>query len=51
VVTGGSGGYGDPHARERDLIAADLADDKISAAQARDAYGYTLAAGSVAESD
>jgi N-methylhydantoinase B len=49
VVTGGSGGYGDPRERERDLIAADLADGKISAAQARDAYGYAPTAGSVAE--
>jgi N-methylhydantoinase A/oxoprolinase/acetone carboxylase beta subunit/N-methylhydantoinase B/oxoprolinase/acetone carboxylase alpha subunit len=40
VVTAGSGGYGDPRERDQALVAADLADGKISAQQARDAYGY-----------
>ncbi len=40
VVTGGSGGYGDPQVRDRQAVADDLADDRISLEQARDAYGY-----------
>jgi N-methylhydantoinase B len=40
VVTAGSGGYGDPRERDRALVAADLADGKISSAQAHAAYGF-----------
>jgi N-methylhydantoinase B len=40
LITAGSGGYGDPHDRDRALVARDLADDKISADQAREDYGY-----------
>ncbi|HEX7104261.1 MAG TPA: hydantoinase B/oxoprolinase family protein [Nitrolancea sp.] len=40
LVTAGSGGYGDPHDRDPALVARDLDDDKISAEQAREDYGY-----------
>jgi N-methylhydantoinase B len=40
VETAGGGGFGDPKSRPRDAIAADLANHKISAAAARDTYGY-----------
>jgi N-methylhydantoinase B len=40
VVTGGGGGYGDPTARSRDLITADLADGYVTDRAARDLYGY-----------
>lgn len=40
VVTAGSGGYGDPHRRNRELVAADLANGAISPEQAREDYGY-----------
>jgi N-methylhydantoinase B len=49
VVTGGSGGYGDPRARERAQVAADLRDGRISAKQAREAYGFEPEQGSAAE--
>ena len=39
VVTGGSGGYGDPRERDRAFVESDLADGFISEEQARDAYG------------
>jgi N-methylhydantoinase B len=42
VVTAGSGGYGDPLERDRQQVEADLLDDRISAEQARDAYGYEV---------
>jgi len=31
VETAGGGGYGDPHRRQRELAAADIADGKVSA--------------------
>jgi N-methylhydantoinase B len=40
VTTGGGGGYGDPSERERELVEADLADEYISEAAAREEYGY-----------
>jgi N-methylhydantoinase B len=40
VQTPGGGGYGDPRRRDRDAIEADLRSGKISAAEARDDYGY-----------
>jgi N-methylhydantoinase B len=40
IRTGGGGGYGQPDARERDLVASDLADGYITEAAARDLYGY-----------
>ena len=40
VTTGGGGGYGDPRERDRDLVAADLADGYISEAIAKEVYGY-----------
>jgi N-methylhydantoinase B len=39
IVTPGAGGYGDPHARDRALVRRDLAEGKITAEVARDAYG------------
>ncbi len=38
VVTGGSGGYGNPKERDRNQVAADLRDGKISRDQAANAY-------------
>ena len=40
VTTAGSGGYGDPVERDRDQVAADLLDDRISPEQARESYGF-----------
>ena len=40
----GAGGYGDPKARERALLARDVAEGKISARAARELYGYDEAA-------
>jgi N-methylhydantoinase B len=40
VVTGGSGGYGDPRTRDTSLVHRDLADGKISPEQAREDYNY-----------
>ncbi len=37
---GGGGGSGDPHARPRELIEADLADGRITAGPAAAVYGY-----------
>ncbi len=42
VVTGGSGGYGDPRVRDRAFIERDLEDGKISPEKAREAYGYDV---------
>ncbi len=36
----GGGGFGDPHRRSPDRIRADLADGFVTAAHAREAYGY-----------
>lgn len=40
VTTAGSGGYGDPRDRDRELVRRDLEDEKISLEQAISAYGY-----------
>jgi N-methylhydantoinase B len=39
--TGGGGGYGDPRARSREAVEADLRAGAVSPAVARDVYGYT----------
>jgi len=39
-VTPGAGGYGDPTQRDRDLLARDIADGKVSLTEARRLYGY-----------
>ena len=41
VETPGGGGFGEPGARAHDAVARDLRDGKISAAAAREAYGFT----------
>ncbi|MBI3979628.1 MAG: hydantoinase B/oxoprolinase family protein [Chloroflexi bacterium] len=41
LITPGGGGYGDPRARDRELVARDLREEKISREQAAAAYGYT----------
>jgi N-methylhydantoinase B len=38
----GGGGWGDPLEREPELVAADVLDDKVSAASAREHYGVAL---------
>lgn len=40
VVTAGSGGYGDPEERDRELVRRDVEDGLVSQEQARSAYGY-----------
>jgi N-methylhydantoinase B len=40
VQPAGSGGYGDPATRERERVAADIADGYISADAAQRFYGY-----------
>jgi N-methylhydantoinase B len=40
VVTGGSGGYGDPSTRDYSLVHRDLEDGKISPEQARRVHNY-----------
>jgi len=42
VVTGGSGGYGSPRARDRAAVARDLAEERIDAATARAVYGLPV---------
>jgi len=39
AVTSGGGGYGDPRARDRDLVRRDLREERISAHAARAFYG------------
>jgi N-methylhydantoinase B/oxoprolinase/acetone carboxylase alpha subunit len=39
IETAAGGGWGDPHERDPELVRADLADGKITAATARDIYG------------
>ena len=43
VVTGGGGGFGDPFARPAEAVAADVADEYITAEQARADYGVVIA--------
>jgi len=40
AVTGGGGGYGPPLERERELVAADIADGYVSPAAAAELFGY-----------
>jgi len=40
IVTPGAGGYGDPRERDRALLARDIADGKVSEAEARRLYGH-----------
>jgi N-methylhydantoinase B len=40
IETAGGGGYGDPLTRDRGLVAADVANAKISRAAARELYGF-----------
>jgi N-methylhydantoinase B len=40
ITTPGAGGYGDPKARDPDLVRKDLAEGRISADVARAAHGY-----------
>ena len=44
MVTGNGGGYGDPRARPRAAIAADLRDELVSPAYAESIYGYSAEA-------
>ena len=44
VVTGGGGGFGDPLTRPTDDVAADVADDYLSAERACSDYGVVIAA-------
>ncbi len=41
IETAGGGGYGDPLTRDRGLVAADVADGKVSRAAARELYGFS----------
>jgi N-methylhydantoinase B len=41
----GGAGYGDPRLRDRALVMADLRDGYITAAVARDEYGYDRSVG------
>ncbi len=43
VDTAGGGGWGDPKQRDRELVAADLRNAKISAKAAKEIYGLDLA--------
>ena len=43
VVTGNGGGWGDPRARERELVLADVRDGYVTIAAARDIYGVDVA--------
>jgi N-methylhydantoinase B len=40
--TAGAGGWGDPHARDPERVAADVADGKITEEAARDQYGVVV---------
>lgn len=40
VRTSGGGGFGDPRTRDRELVARDLREGKITLEQAREVYGY-----------
>ena len=48
VITGGGGGFGDPHARPPEDVRADVVDGYITADAARDEFGVALdAAGAI----
>jgi N-methylhydantoinase B/oxoprolinase/acetone carboxylase alpha subunit len=40
VETAGAGGHGDPHARERAAVTADVRNGKVTARAAREVYGF-----------
>ena len=40
--TAGAGGYGDPLARDPELVAADVRNEKVSPTHAREAYGVVI---------
>jgi len=40
--SGGGGGYGPPHEREPERVAFDVAEEYITAEEARDIYGVAL---------
>jgi N-methylhydantoinase B len=40
TMTGGGGGFGDPHERDASAVRDDLRDRHVTPAHARDAYGY-----------
>jgi N-methylhydantoinase B len=42
VCTTGGGGWGDPLARETELVLRDVVDGKVSAAAAREDYGVVV---------
>ncbi len=46
-VTAGGGGHGDPFLRDPETVAAEVLDGKVSAGQARDAYGLVISASGV----
>jgi N-methylhydantoinase B len=46
-VTAGGGGHGDPLTRDPETVATEVLDGKVSATQARDAYGLVISAGVV----
>jgi N-methylhydantoinase B len=45
VTTPGGGGYGDPTERDPERVLADVRDDKVSPAAAREAYGVVVVDG------
>ena len=42
IVSPGAGGYGPASARDQDKVARDLAEGAISAATAREVYGFSV---------
>jgi N-methylhydantoinase B len=44
IITPGAGGYGDSRERERDLVAQDLREEKVSPEKAASEYGFTQGA-------
>ncbi len=41
IITPGAGGYNDPRGRERDLVAQDVREGKVSPQKAASDYGFT----------
>ena len=41
IITPGAGGYNDPRGRERDLVAQDVREGKVSSQKAANDYGFT----------
>jgi N-methylhydantoinase B len=48
-VSAGGGGYGDPLARDPELVLADVLDDKVSVEAARELYGVVIRKGVIDE--